>query len=109
MAEILNRGCAHSLDVATERGQCQVKRQYLLLADLPLKLDGQKRLFRLSNKSAFVPREETSHLHGERRGSGTRCSIPDELVDGAADRENINPRMPIESLIFIGEKHFQIV
>ena len=109
LAEVGERGGAHALEVAAERGKPQVKAQDRVLGELALQLQRAQRLAHLAGAGALVlAGQQARHLHGQRRAAGDDAAMAHELPAGTADGDGVDAAVGREAPVLEGQQHGEI-
>jgi hypothetical protein len=110
LAEVGKRSRANTLEIAAERRHREIEIEDLLLAQLPLDLDGADDLTQLGIKRAMMSRlfHQPRQLHGDGRSARDDMATRNELPGGACQCDRVDAGMVVKALVFEGEQQLQV-
>ncbi len=109
LAEVPERGGAHAFDAPAEGGEGEIEPEDLLLAELPLELEGADDLAQLHRwRTLVLIVEQPRDLHGQRGAATDDALLQDEIAGGAGDAEGVYPEVRVEASILEGEQHGEV-
>ncbi len=105
LGEIGKAGGAHAFEIAAERGQGEIKREDIVLAEAPLQTERLTHLDQLCRQGARPPFQQAHRLHRQRRGAGNDATAERELAQRAQCRDRVDPRVLGEAPVLGGDQH----
>ena len=109
LTEIGERCRPYSFQISAERREHQIAVEDLGLRQLGFQFASKHNLPQLPrNRPRVGTIDQPRDLHGQRRPTGYDLPFADVLSSGANKRQPIDAGMILETLILVGEKHFEI-